>query len=323
MTRPVITVATNNYDHLAPLACGDIDAQEITLRLDRFSPLTPARDDASVQACEQSLSQYLLFHAAGDRRFVGIPLFFMRTFRHRSFYVRRDSGLSDFRALVGRRVGTNGWPDTGNTWSRAALRASGVSIDGIEWFIGPMDDPSYDSHGHRPNIALPQYASPIHQGQTLRHMLLDGEIDAVMCPSPPKGFGTSDSPIVRLYSDYARVERDYATHLGFCPAHHVLAIRREVFEEFPWIARALYHAFDQSKVAWYRARAVLNDTQPWLGDDLKAVTALFGGDWQPHGLTPNRGMLGALCAEQYAQGLTTELIDGPGAFDEFARLLET
>lgn len=323
MDSLTITVATNNYDYLAPLACGDITVDGMTLRLDRFSPLTPARDDLAVHACEQSLSQYLLFTAAGDRRFVGIPVFLMRTFRHRSFYVRHDSDIHNFTALVGRHVGTNGWPDTGNTWSRAAVRASGVRIEDITWHLGPVDNPTYDSISHRPNVVLPPNISAVPPGYTLRQMLLEGEIDAVMCPFPPKGFGEPDSPIVRLFPDYQRSELEYARNVGFCPAHHLLAIRREIFESDPWIARELYRAFDRSKAAWQRTRVALYDTSPWLLADLEAAAQLFGGDWQPFGIEPNRVMLDTLCAEQYDQGLIPEPIDGPGAFAEFARVLDT
>ena len=40
-------------------------------------------------------------------------------------------------------------------------------------------------------------------------MLLSGDLDAVMCPVPPKGFYAADSKMVRLIPDYRRAEQEY------------------------------------------------------------------------------------------------------------------
>jgi 4,5-dihydroxyphthalate decarboxylase len=303
LSSPRITVATNNWDHLAPLVRGEVSVEGLDLHLDRFAALTPARDDRGVQACEQSLSQYLLYHAAGDRRWVGVPVFLMRTFRHRSFYVQRDSRLTRLPELRAKRVGISGWPDTGNTWARAALRAANVDIQDVTWWLGPVEDASYDARGHRPSVDLPPNVHQLADGQTLRQMLLEGELEAIVCPIDPRGVGEADAPIRHLLVDYEDAERDYGRTLGFCPAHHLLALRRAVFEQMPWIAQALYAAFNGSH-------------QRWLADQL-------AGDRQPHGLRANAAMLRLLAAEQHAQGLSPRPIDSIAAFADFASVVET
>jgi 4,5-dihydroxyphthalate decarboxylase len=323
LSLPRIRVATNNWDHLAPLACGDVKAEGVELQLDRFAPLTPAREDPEVQACEQSLSQYLLFDAQRDLRWVGLPIFLMRCFRHRSFYVQRDSALKHLTELSGKRVGISGWPDTGNTWARAALRAAGVQTHDVSWLLGPVDDPNDDAVGHRPAVALSTNVLSVARGQCLRQMLLDGQIDAIVCPKAPRGMGEADSPIRRLLADYERDERAYAHSLGFCPAHHLLALRREVFEGAPWIARALYAAFDESKLQWMATRTRLSDSLPWLDTQLESMRDVLGTNWQPYGLRANGAMLRTLADEQYAQGLHPEPIDPIAAFADFAGVLET
>ena len=166
MRRPRITIATNNWDHLSPLVRGDVSAEGVDLHLDRLAALTPAREDPAVQACEQSLSQYLLYYARGDRRWVGLPIFLMRTFRHRSFYVQRDSRLARLAELRRKRIGISGWPDTGNTWARAALRAAGVEIQEANWWLGPVDNTGYDAIGHRPSVELPTNVHGLAPEQT-------------------------------------------------------------------------------------------------------------------------------------------------------------
>jgi 4,5-dihydroxyphthalate decarboxylase len=321
VSKLAINVVTKNYDHLAPLACGDVVAEGIDLSLDRKTSMIQFLLDPTFHAGEMSFSQYLIRLSQGERDFVGMPVFPTRAFRHRCFFVLRDSGLEEFKDLEGKRVGTNAWPDTGNTWSRAALREQGVQIDQIDWWVGPIDDPSYDSFGHRPKLTLPSNVQPTAPGQTIRDMLLDGELDALMCPIPPKGFYDPDSPIARLFPDYRQVEQAYARRVNYFPAHHIIAMRREVFERDPWVARGLYQAFDRSRVQWQEERRRLAETSPWLLADLEDTTELLGHDWQPYGVQRNRRMIQALCDEELAQGLIDQPLDPSRVFAEFEQVM--
>ncbi|MGI8687847.1 MAG: hypothetical protein ACR2M3_04635 [Thermomicrobiales bacterium] len=320
MNAPAITLVVNDYDHLAPLACGDVIVEDVVINLDRKTPFIAARADPSVHAVEHSFSQFLIRRAMGDRTFVGLPIFPMRAFRHRCFFVRRASDMHDLTDLRGKRVGTNGWPDTGNTWSRAALREQGVRLDQIEWWIGPVDDPAYDSTGHRPSVTLPPNVHQIEGRTTLVNMLLAGELDAIMCPWPPRDFSERDSPIVRLVPDYRRAERAYLGRVGFYPAHHIIAVRRDVFDRYPQAIHGLYRALDSSRLVWQGKRRRFTDTTPWLLAEIEEVSQLLGEDWQPNGVEANRVMIAALCEEEFAQGLVDVRIDPRTVFEECERM---
>jgi 4,5-dihydroxyphthalate decarboxylase len=245
----------------------------------------------------------------------------MRGFRHRCFFVLRDSGLQSLKDLAGRRVGTNGWPDSGNTWSRAALREQGVRIDEIKWWVGPTDDPAYDSLGHRPQLTLPsnvRYAAP---GQTLQEMLLGEELDAMMCPWPPKAFHETGSQIVRLIPNYRQIEQDYARRIGFYPAHHIIALRRLVVERDPWVVPSLYQAFERSRIQAQENRRFLADTTPWLLADIEKTEEVLGAGWQANGVEPNLRMIETMCQEEFAQGLVAQPLDSRAVFAEFERLV--
>ena len=321
MSKLTIKLVTKNYDHLAPLACGDVTVEGLNLDFDRKSGMVQFLTDSSFHAGEMSFSQYLIRMSQGEPRFVGLPIFPTRAFRHRCFFVLRNSPMKEFKDLEGKRVGTNGWPDTGNTWSRAALREAGVNIGQINWWLGPVDDPAYDSLGHRPKLTLPANVQTTQPGQTLKEMLLAGELDALMVPFPPQGFYRDDSPIVRLIPDYRRAEQEYAQRVGFYPAHHIIALRREVFEQEPWVAHSLYQAFEQSRLQWQEDRRHLAETSPWLLADLEEASRMFGYDWQPNGVAPNRHMIQTLCAEEFEQGLITEPLDPATVFIEFERAI--
>ena len=146
MSKLKINMVTRSYDHLMALACGDVAVEGVDLNFDRKTDMSQFMADPSFHAGERSFSQYLIRSSQGEREFVGLPVFVMRGFRHRCFFVRRGSELRALKDLAGKRVGTNGWPDTGNTWSRAVLREQGVRIDQIDWWLArPMTHPTIQS----------------------------------------------------------------------------------------------------------------------------------------------------------------------------------
>lgn len=105
-------------------------------------------------------------------------------------------------------------------------RGRRYAIERMGWWVAPVDPGSPG----RPQGALPAYVRQAEPGQTLGAMLLSGKLDAVMSPVPPRGFYERDSPIVRLFPDYRRAEREYFHRTGLFPVIHILGLRRETFE---------------------------------------------------------------------------------------------
>ncbi len=320
MAKLGLTLVIRDYEYLAPLARGEVAAEGIDLKLelDTHGALTRALNDPSLRLGEISLGRYLQQLAErGACAFVGIPFFLARSFRHRAFFVRRNSDLRELKSLEGRNVGTDEWPATGNTWSRAALREQGVRLETIHWWVGTIDGTP-----GRPQGKLPAYVQVSPPGCTLREMLLEGKLDALMCPFPPRGFYEPESPIVRLIPDFRQAEQEYYRRTGIYPAHHIVGIRRDVFERDPWVARSLYEALEQSKNVWLEVRRQVPEAPPWLLAEIEETMALMGRDWRPSGIEANRLMIQALCDELFAQDLIARTLDGPGAFAEFKRAME-
>jgi len=318
MKKRSLMLLTKDYDYLSPLATGDVVADSIDLTFVRSTStaLNRTLSDPSVDVGELSFSRHVIRLSAGDRSFIGLPFFVVRAFRHRCFFVRRSSGLRDLKDLKGKCIGTNEWPATGNTWSRAALREQGVSIDEVQWRVGPVDG----APTTRPQGTLPPYVRAAPPGRTLREMLLAEEIDALMAPDPPMGFYPTDSPIVRLIPDYPAAERAYYRRTGVYPAHHIIGIRKEVFDEAPWVARNLYAALEASKAQWLSKLNEITEMTPWLLAEIEASRALLGEDWNPSGVDPNRTMIRSLCDELLAQGLVTQPVDPAAVFSEFEQI---
>ncbi|HET7264541.1 MAG TPA: hypothetical protein VFL28_07725 [bacterium] len=315
--RPKATIATREYDYVAPLALGEVTADGVDLRIRRsFDALRRFAGDEAMEGGEASFSQYLRRIASGDRSFVGLPVFIMREFRHRCFFVRRDSDMSDAAHLRGKRIGTDAWGASGNTWSRAILRGAGVPLDGIRWFVGPVNagDAPADTRD------LPAGVSPTPGGRPLGELLLAGDLDALMCPWPPRGFDDPRSKIRRLYDDYRTAEREYYRRTRIYPGHHVIVLRRAFVERHPGAVVPIYRAFVGAHELAERLHLILHETSPWVLADLEEQRALMGPEYRAYGYRENRAMVAAFCEEQYAQRLIREPLEPDALFADFESL---
>jgi len=309
-----LKLVTKDYDFLMPLVSGDVVTEGIRLSCDRDTPnaLDRTLSDASIEVGELSFSRQLSRIANNDNSFVGIPIFPQRAFRHRCFFTKRGSGIDSFEALAGKRIGTNEWPASGNVWSRAILRHHKVSIEGIRWWVGSLEG----KPSNRPQGNLPPYVQ-VATDKTLLSMLLDGELEALMCPHPPKIFAEKDSPVVRLLADFRSAEIDYHRSTGLFPTIHVLGVRRPTYEKNPWVLQSLFKAIEASKLHWQASRRNLSDTTPWAIKEIEDATALFGKDWYPYGVQQNAKDIQTLCDELQVQGLLARQLTVSDAFPEF------
>jgi 4,5-dihydroxyphthalate decarboxylase len=327
MANVPIRMIAYHHDHLYPLACGDIKPKGIDLTFDRDVPLAAlSQDDSTYQAGETSLGLHMLRTSQGPRDWVGLPVFPMRQFRHRCFLVKRGSpmfDLADLKSLEGKRVGLDGWPNSGNTWTRIVLREAGVDIWKINWVIAPVDGPAAAPRSDVPPLDQPSNVTAGPVGKSLVDLTLSGEIDVLVTAFLPKGFYDADYPLVHMLPDYRTAERAYLQRVGYCPAHHMVTVRRSLLERDPWIVRSLFDAFEASKNFWREQRRKLQDTSPWLLTDLEESAILFDGDWNPYGLEPNLKMLTDFTPDQYAQKLVTAAVDPVAAFADFTQMVQS
>lgn len=314
-----LPVVVRGYPGLFPLSRGAIDTPGITLKLDHATPIDVLQTDDPPPAGEMSLSRYLLGLVAGDDRWVGIPVYLIRGFRQRSFWVRRDSDLESLADLKGRTVGLSGWSDTGNTWSRAAMEYHDVTMDEVSWRMGPPI-PGYPGQVTLPRG--PQSAGGIEMlapGDNLTDAAIRGDVDAVSLTFPPDYLFEPGAPLRRLVRDYPSAERKYFEQTGVYPAFHILVLRRDAFEANPLRATRLYRAIEDS---WRSARTLdrtLGDLTPWLSAELEAADRLLGRAVEPFGVDHpvHAATVEALSTAQVAQRLTTAKLRMPQIFADF------
>lgn len=317
MAAVPVRLAIRDYDFVAPLALGDVAAEGIDLTLHRrFDAVEWLLEHPDVHGGEASFSRYLHQVAAGDDARIGLPIFVMREFRHRCFFVRRDSALRSLAELAGTRVGTDAWGASGNVWSRSLLRESGVAMDQIRWTVAPVNP------GDRPvTQGLPAGSLVARADRSLSDMLIAGELDAVMCPWPPAEFHRPDSRIRRLYVDYRTAEREYYLRTRIFPAHHLVVLTRELVEQHPSVVPGLYAAFCAARQRSEANHLALHESSPWILADLEEQRALMGAEFEPYGCRANRQMVAAFCEEQLAQGLLRQPLKPDLLFERFEELM--
>ena len=303
-----LTLASSPYEHVRDFTEGDVEAEGIDIN---YLPLQIEEmfyrfiNFSEFDVSEISSGKYTSLISQGDDRFVGLPVFPSRVFRQSSVYIRPDGPVKKAEDLAGRKVGIPEWGQSAAVYSRGWLvHQVGIPLKDIHWVQAGVNMP-----GRKEKVALKlpdgvQYTPT--PDKSLSGMLLDGEIDAILTAHPPELFEHGDPRIVRLYPDYQPIEEAYYKETGIWPIMHLYAIRREVFEANPWIAQTLYKAFTRAKdQALERAIEVTACRMPfaWCYDAAEKAKQLFGDDFYPYGIEPNRKTLEAFLLYGYEQGL--------------------
>jgi ABC-type amino acid transport substrate-binding protein len=127
-----------------------------------------------------SLSSYTVSLFREPRRFVAIPIFPSRFFRHSCIYVNAKSGIRTPKDLIGKKVGVPEFQMTAPVWIRGTLdELYGVPVDSVTYYTGGEEEP-----GRSEKLALDLPANikvqPIAEDKTLSQMLRDGEIDLML-----------------------------------------------------------------------------------------------------------------------------------------------
>lgn len=301
MSKPSLTFACGPYDRMEPLyngtvsvEGGDLVPRVIQTPMHIFGPMLK---NGEFDISEMSLTHCFTLRAQGQAKFVTLPVFPSRMFRHGFTYINRRSGIHSPADLKGKRIGVQGYQMTAAVWIRGILEQEyGVSFEGVRWFEGGVNQRGVaggDATAMHPDPSV--HIEPIGNDRTLNEMLQSGEIDALVGAFAPMSLGKNPD-VVRLIPDYHRHERDYYKRTGVYPIMHALVIREDVHRKYPWLAGNLYKACVESKnLALKQAgfTGAMRYMLPWLYEHLEEMQEVFGDDPWPYGLEANRPTLEA------------------------------
>ncbi|MEK6602418.1 MAG: ABC transporter substrate-binding protein [Candidatus Binatota bacterium] len=314
MEKLFLTVACGDYDRTKALQDGTVQPEGIRLN---YLPLQAEEifwrmgGHQEFDASEMSLSNQITMVSRGNAPFVAIPVFPSRFFRHSCVFINTESGIKGPQDLKGKKVGAPEYSITAAVWIRGMLQDDyGVKARDMEWLVGGQEE---TGRKERVTLKLPPEikVSPIAPDKTLNGMLESGEIHALISARAPSSFVKGSPKVRRLFPNYKEVEMDYYKRTKIFPIMHVLVIRRGLYEQHPWVARSLYKAFCEAKERAIKAMHVSNTlacTLPWLFAEIEQLKQIFGPDWWPYGIEPNRQLLETLIRYMGEQGLTDKAV---------------
>jgi 4,5-dihydroxyphthalate decarboxylase len=303
-----LSLAICEYDHTRDFTHGPVKAEGIELDLkvlpiaEIFQRFTKNREwDVS----EMSLGMYVSLLSQGDTGLTAIPVFTSRMFRLSAFYARNDGSVKTLADLRGKRVGYPDWMHTAGIFARGYLaHKEKIALNEIEWVQAGVNAPGLQEIL---KVKLPPDVKRSNRpDSSLDALLLAGEIDAVLTSHPLTSSHGPAPKSKRVIDDFVTAEKAYGKASGLFPIMHVIALRKDVYDADPWIAKSLFAAFETAKtnsLARMRDSTISRYPYPWSFKLAEEMTAMVGEDFWPYGIEPNRHTLEAFLTYCHEQGV--------------------
>jgi 4,5-dihydroxyphthalate decarboxylase len=298
-----LTFASGPYDRMQALREGAIRPTGIDLT---YLTMQPAEifwrmlQYREFDISEMSMSNYLMAASRESCPFIALPVFPSRVFRHGYIFINADKGIKTPKDLIGRRAGVPEYSQTAAVHARAVLEHEyGVLPSAIEWVQGRVDRAGVSPP---PNVRIQQAPA----GSELSDMLERGEIDFLVTGNNPASFRRRSPKVRRLFPNYRELEIAYFKKTRIYPIMHLVVIRKDVFERHPWVALSMYKALRESKEYCCRTMQETGSSKvslAFLQSLIEEEKEIFGDDWYPYGVEPNRPSIDAAIRFGYEQGL--------------------
>jgi len=258
----------------------------------------------------------LAYDNDGFKDYTLIPVFPLRTFRHKSIYIRTDRGIKKPEDLRGKRIATPGYSSSSLVWIRGIVQDEyGLTPKDVHWVIAANDSAGKVSGGpsKQENVVPKGLSTSIGPaGKDESDLLESGEVDALFHAAVPRAFTEGHPKVARLFPNSRATEQAYYSKTGIFPIMHVVAIKKDVVEKHPWLIEAVFNAYSQAKQsaydyltksAWYKT------TLPWVSQELEDTRALMGKNFWTYGLMEsNRKTLDTFFRYSYDQGLCSRTL---------------
>ena len=180
----------------------------------------------------------------------------------------------------------------------------GVKPDEMIWVSG-MDQKA-SAGADQVNQLADMVAGTRQSKPKLELMLESGEIDALVSVQTPRAMARNEGTVRYLFENCREVEEDYFRRTGIFPMMHTIVIKREVYEQNPWIAQSLFDAFDEAKrramTKIYETNA-LSVVAPFIVHEIERTRALMGMDYWPFGIDANKKCITTFFRHLKEQGI--------------------
>lgn len=314
-----LSIATTDYDHFRDFRLGAVTAQGIDHTWsvlghhEVFARFTAHRE---WDVAELSIAKFAAQVTRDTPDIIGLPVVCSRLFRFGAFYINVKSGIRTAEDLRGKRIGSPEWAHSAAVYMRGWLHNEvGVKLDQVHWYQAGANSPGREE---KVELTLPDGVRLTRiPDRSLSDLLAAGDIDCAIIARPPDCYLQGHPDVARLYPDHQQMEADYYAQTQVWPIMHLIAMKRALLEDNPWIARNLYNAFLESKnrsVARLLDPAVSRYPLPWLATYARQMQNQFNGDPFPYGIEPNRPTLTQLLTYAHQQGIAHRLVTPDAVF---------
>ena len=308
MSQLNLSIATTDYDHFRDLRMGLVKAEGIDLNWmtlghhECFARFTANRE---FDLSELSFAKFTAQVTRKNSDIIGLPVICSRLFRFSSFYVNKKSRIKSIKDLKGKKVGSPEWAHSAAVYMRGWMHNDmGVKLTDVHWVQAGANSPGREE---KVELNLPKGLKLTRVAdKSLSQMIASGEIDCAIIARPPDCFLQGHPDVVRLFPDYLEMEEEYFAKTKVWPIMHILAMKRSIAEDHPWVARNLYNAFQESKrrsIERLLDPAVSRYPLAWMPTYARKMRDLFGGDPFPYGIEENRATWEQMALYTHQQGI--------------------
>jgi 4,5-dihydroxyphthalate decarboxylase len=313
-----LSIALSGNERTRPLIDGTISPQGIRLIPTEVHPsemFWRQLKYGDFDVSEMSTSSLIIATSRGDKTWVGLPVFTQRQFFHTDILVRADSRIEKPADLRGRKVGVPEYQQTAAIWNRGVLEHEfGVKASEIDWYMERIPERSHGgSTGFKPPAGVKFTQIPAES--SIGEMLVDGRLDATLLYLNDKNLvdrsrvDAEASPrIRRLFPDPEAEGKRYYAKTGILPLNHMVAVRRSLIEQHPWVALNLYSAFVAAKAEVEKYGQAMLKPYFDLGLLGKEARDALARDPVAYGIKAQRPVLETIARYVHEQGLTERLV---------------
>ena len=247
MTRMKLTVACDKYDYLQPLRDGQIKAEGLDLNL--ITVESGIRHErmyryGEYDACEFSMSSYLVARGQDVDWLQAIPFFPRRMWGHKFCFIRAGSGVKTPSDLKGGRIGLRSYENTLALVTKGMLMNSyDLAVSDVTWVIVNKEHVGFKLP---PSIKV----EFVEGKRRLEDLLVQGKVDAEVEPDLPQAWIRGAGTVQRLFPNFETAEREYYQRTQIFPIMHPVVIKKEILDRDPWVATSLFEAFMGSRQAY-------------------------------------------------------------------------
>ncbi|HAQ45849.1 MAG TPA: hypothetical protein DCR25_00810 [Rhodobacter sp.] len=308
MTKLKLSIATTDYDHFRDFRVGDVRAEGIDhnwLNLGHHECFARFTANREFDVSEISFAKFSAQVTRENSDIIGLPVICSRLFRFSSFYVNKKSGIKTIQDLRGKKVGSPEWAHSAAVYMRGWMHNEmGVSLQDVHWIQAGANARRREE---KVELNLPEGVQLTRiKDKSLSELLSSGEIDCAIIARPPTCFLEGHPDIIRLFPNFLEMEEEYYDRTKVYPIMHIIAMRRSILDENPWVARNLMNAFQESKRRSLERLfdpAVSRYPLPWLASYARRMRDKFEGDPFPYGIEENRPTWEQMSLYTFQQGI--------------------